>query len=113
MNENLTRFVPLAHASCSVETGGQSIAACQFGEGESPNRQTKLDKLQGDRHNSFMYPTPEQTLKAHKKASAALMREIGSDANKARAYLVKIGILEKNKQAEHGVQLAKAYRSAE
>ena len=59
-----------------------------------------------------MYPTPEQTLKEYKKASAKLMREIGGDTLKAREYLIKIGILEKHEGSKHGLRLTKPYRSA-
>jgi len=57
-----------------------------------------------------MQTTTEQDLKDFKKASAKIMREIGGDRNKALAYLVKIGILEKHRTSEHGVRLVKDLR---
>lgn len=90
---------------------GQSIAAFQFGEAEAPNRQTKLDKLQGDRHNKKMEQATEQDLKAYRKASAARRREFKKDPEKTKQFLIDAGILERCKTAKHGVRLAKFYRS--
>jgi len=57
-----------------------------------------------------MQTTAEKDLKDFKKASATLMREIGGDRDKALAYLVKIGILEKHQASEHGFRLVKDLR---
>lgn len=42
--------------------------------------------------------------------SKELRRKVNTPA-KARAYLLKIGILEKHAKSPHGVRLAKQYRS--
>lgn len=60
-----------------------------------------------------MQQKAEQDLKDFTKASAKLKREIGGDRDKALAYLVKIGILEKHRPSKHGVRLVKDLHFAE
>jgi hypothetical protein len=51
----------------------------------------------------------EQVVKDFRKASQKVLRE-NNTPDKARAYLVKIGILEKHRKSAHGVRLAKQFR---
>jgi hypothetical protein len=57
-----------------------------------------------------MYPSPEENLRSYMEYSKELRRKVNTPA-KARAYLLKIGILEKHAKSPHGVRLAKQYRS--
>lgn len=63
-------------------------------------------------HTLEMPPSVEQTVRDHKRAAKALMKEIGKDPEKAKAYLIHAGILVRSAKSPNGVQLAKAFRRA-
>lgn len=56
-----------------------------------------------------MYPSVEETVRRYKLASAAVRRKYNTPA-KARAFLVKVGLLEKHVGSPNGVRRAKPYR---
>lgn len=59
--------------------------------------------------NYCMYPTPEEEIRSYKKISRKLRRE-NNTPEKARALLLRYGILENHKKSPHGVRLAKRFR---
>lgn len=56
-----------------------------------------------------MVQSVEQIVREHRKASAAVRRKYNTPA-KARAFLLKAGILERHRKSPNGVRLAKPYR---
>jgi hypothetical protein len=56
-----------------------------------------------------MNPSPEQTVREYRAASAALRKKYNTPA-KARQFLLKVGILEKHAGSKNGVRLAEPYR---
>jgi hypothetical protein len=59
--------------------------------------------------NSRMAQTVEEIVRDYDRASKLLLREKNTPA-KARAFLLKAGILEKSARSPNGVRLAKRYR---
>ena len=57
-----------------------------------------------------MYSTPEQELKAYRKASKARQQEFKQDPEKAKQFLIDAGILVRSSTSKNGVELAKFYR---
>jgi hypothetical protein len=53
--------------------------------------------------------TVEQIVRQHRKASEKVLRDHNTPA-KARAFLLKAGILVKDRKAANGVRLAKRFR---
>jgi len=51
----------------------------------------------------------EQLVRGYRRASAAVRRKYNTPA-KARAFLIKAGILERHAGSKNGVRLAKPYR---
>jgi hypothetical protein len=56
-----------------------------------------------------VYPSVEQVVRDYRKASRKLRREI-RDRAKARAFLLRAGIIEKHKSSPGGFRLAKRFR---
>jgi len=56
-----------------------------------------------------MMQSVEQLIRSYRKASAEVRKKYNTPA-KARAFLVKAGILERHARSRNGVRLAKAYR---
>jgi hypothetical protein len=57
-----------------------------------------------------MVDSVDQIVRRYRQASAKLRREHNTPA-KARAFLVKAGILERHRESANGVRLAKRFRS--
>lgn len=56
-----------------------------------------------------MYPTPAQTLRDYKKASAAMRKKYNTPA-KAMEFLIKAGLYERHAGSPGGVRPTKFYR---
>jgi hypothetical protein len=56
-----------------------------------------------------MIQTVEQVVREYHEASQMVLRKIKTP-EKARAFLLKAGILEKHSKSRNGVRLAKRYR---
>ena len=56
-----------------------------------------------------MTQSVEQVVRKYQKASVRILRENSTPA-KARAFLLKAGILVKHSKSAHGVRLAKRFR---
>lgn len=56
-----------------------------------------------------MGQTVEQVVREYRKASKMVLGKIKTPA-KARAFLLKAGIIEKHSKSSHGVRLAKQFR---
>ena len=54
-------------------------------------------------------PSVEQIVRDHIKAARAVRRE-NRDPAKARAFLLRAGIIEKSKSSPNGIRLAKRFR---
>jgi len=74
----------------------------------TPSR-SELDIWATRADNVIMIPSVEETVKEFRELARQLRRENNTPA-KARAFLLRAGILEKHKSSPNGVRLAKRFR---
>jgi hypothetical protein len=68
-----------------------------------------VDKRLNGSDNSAVVQSVEQIVKEHRKAAAKVRKQNRKPA-KARAFLIRAGILERHAGSPNGVRLAKRFR---
>ena len=73
----------------------------------------EVDRLISEVDNMDMTQATDDIVRQHERYSEAFRRDLEEDPEKAKAFLVRAGILERCSDSRNGVRLAKRFRPAD